>query len=115
MIVNVTPNYRLKTESAQYVVEERHIVDPTKAPNYVRKLAESALTGEVLDVIPRETYREVGYYALGPQSLALAIDYIVIRESIRNDITVDLREYIEIIRTTSAAIRNDISGAITVK
>lgn len=106
--ITLTPDYRITSDGNQLIVHERHTVDPTKAPNWERRLAEDP----TLDPSPRETWRELGYYGLRTDSLLLAIDLVIIRTAARSDIGTlgELAEHIrKSSRTIAEAFRTHIS------
>jgi putative sporulation protein YyaC len=110
MNVKVTDNYRIRTDSQQFIVEERHIVDPTKIPDHLRKKDAAAPVSMEI----REEYRPIAYYNLTPASLELALDCVRIRESIQHATNVNaetIGEFIAIIRETTAGVRGDIRNA----
>lgn len=69
--VSITQNYGLIIEDMQYTLYRRHTVDPTKAPGWERKNAESiAQTGEPLPSDKRETWVTCDkHYPLTPDGI----------------------------------------------
>lgn len=55
MNIEITADYRITSDSMNVIVNRKHIVDPTKSPNWAKMQAEGH-TGE-----PRITWREVAY------------------------------------------------------
>lgn len=85
--VKLTPSYRLTSDGTQFIVQQRHVVDPTLAPNWERKQAEAAARGEVLSAAPREEWRDLAYYGMRSDSLILALDFIKLRTVAESDVT----------------------------
>lgn len=69
--IAITQNYGLIIEDTQYTLYRRHTVDPTKAPGWERKNAESiAETGEPLPSDKRETWASCDkHYPLTPAGI----------------------------------------------
>lgn len=65
MALNITVNsqYKLTSDPLQVIVNRKHIVDPTKSPNWAKREAEGA------DPTPREEWREVAYCRTVEQAL----------------------------------------------
>lgn len=53
--INVNDTYKLTSDSLNVIINRKHIVDPTKAPNWAKLQAEGK-SGEL-----REEWREVAY------------------------------------------------------
>ncbi|GAA0840688.1 hypothetical protein GCM10008915_36800 [Bifidobacterium pullorum subsp. gallinarum] len=76
--VPITQNYRLVTDATdrapatQFILQRRHIVDPTKSPAYTPE--EHASPPPV-----RETWKDDGYYPLNAGGLSYAIQTAVLR------------------------------------
>lgn len=70
-VVNITPDFRLVTEERQYVIQRRHVIDPTKAPGFKRE--ENA-------VYPlREEWRDNTFYSLTAGGFVAAVDNVIRR------------------------------------
>jgi hypothetical protein len=69
--IAITQNYGLVIEDTQYTLYRRHTVDPTKAPGWERKNAESiAQTGAPLPSDKRETWVTCDkHYPLTPDGI----------------------------------------------
>ena len=69
--IAITQNYGLVIEDTQYTLYRRHTVDPTKAPGWERKNAESiAKTGAALPSDKRETWVTCDkHYPLTPDGI----------------------------------------------
>lgn len=78
--VNVNENYRLTTDATdrspatQFILQRRHIVDPTAAPGYK---AEEHATPPPL----RETWKDIGYYPLNDAGLIAATKTAILRNT----------------------------------
>lgn len=73
-MINVlfTQDLRLTSDSHNFIVEERVLIDPTRAPGYKPQ--------EGVEPPPiREDWREVAYYPQRPESLANAIGFVATR------------------------------------
>lgn len=74
MNVEVTADYRITSDSMNVIVKRKHIVDPTKSPNWAKMQAEGH-NGE-----PRIEWREVAYC----RTLEKALNWIgeqIVRDS----------------------------------
>ena len=80
------------------------MVDPTRAPGY-----KPPADGSVPPV--REEWREVAYYGLKSDSLALAIDFVVARTAARSDATT-LAELTATIREEFRRVTDVLNAAI---
>lgn len=65
--IEVTPDYRITSDTLNIIVQKRYTVDPTKSPNWPRMQAEGA------DPTPRTEWRDEGYY----ETLEEAINGII--------------------------------------
>lgn len=70
--VQLTQDYRLTADSANFIVQLRKVVDPTRAPGY---RAEEGAPAPQLS----EKYVDVGYYSLTSAGLASALDSVRIK------------------------------------
>lgn len=102
--IQVTRDFRLVSDSHNFIVQERYIVDPSKAPGF--KLQEGVEPPPL-----REEYRDLAYYSHRPDSLALAIDLIAIKTAARSEAT-SLRELVEVIRAEYQRATDVINAAI---
>ncbi|WP_418041065.1 hypothetical protein [Paenibacillus xylanilyticus] len=70
--VKITQTYALKTDAHNFIVLQRKLVDPTKAPGYkpVEGVEPPAL---------RERWDEIGYYPLTTAGLTALIDSVRMR------------------------------------
>ncbi|MEK4547291.1 hypothetical protein NYE64_13485 [Bacillus sp. FSL L8-0173] len=57
--IPISPDYKLTSDSLNIIVNERYFTDPTKAPNWPKKLAEDPNA----DPTPKEKWREVAYHS----------------------------------------------------
>lgn len=74
MLIELNDNYRMKSDERNVIVERKHIVDPTKSPNW------KALEAKGADPTPRITWREVSFHATVPQAIK-SIGEQVVRDS----------------------------------
>ncbi|QAV89608.1 hypothetical protein ES963_16475 [Bacillus subtilis] len=56
--IPVSPDYQLTSDERNIIVKERYFSDPTKAPNWAKRLAENPEA----DPTPQEKWREVAYH-----------------------------------------------------
>lgn len=74
MNVSITQNYRLTSDGTQFVLQRRHIVDPTKSPAY--KAEEHVSPPEL-----RETWKDSGYYPLNDTGIKAAAKAAILRDT----------------------------------
>jgi len=101
----ITQNYRLTTDGSQFVLQRRHLVDPTKSPAY-KPPAEGSAPPPI-----REEWREAGYYSLNSDGLRAAVQAAILRDtdvSQAETIAETLRLYAE----ETARIRRAIDGVL---
>jgi len=108
MNVQLTEKYRIKSDGTQFIVEERRTVDPTKAPNWSRIVAENPDA----DDQPREEWRGIAYYGIGVNSLILAIEYVILKTGITGR-PKSLAELIATLRSVSESIHTAMTSAIS--
>ncbi|MDQ0168699.1 hypothetical protein [Paenibacillus tundrae] len=70
--VKITANYALKSDANNFVVLQRKLVDPTKAPGYKREPDQPA-------PVIRERWDEIAYYPLTTAGLTALIDSVRMR------------------------------------
>lgn len=101
MPLNITVNsqYKITSDERNVIVNRKYIVDPTKAPNWVKRQAEGA------DPTPREEWREVSYHP----TLDKALSYIVDQEILDSDATT-LSELIDEIKGFQREIKVLVYG-----
>lgn len=105
MNVSITPDYRLTSDGTQFILRSRRMVDPTKAPNWAKRVAEGA------DPTPEEKWVNVGYYSLNEQGLATAIKAVIYRTVAVSDVE-NLREFIRFIHELGESIKTEIDTLI---
>jgi hypothetical protein len=71
MNIQINADYRLTSDSLNVIVNRKHIVDPTKAPNWPKRQAEGA------DSTPKEAWREVAYCATVEKALQYIADQMI--------------------------------------
>ena len=64
----VSPDYRITSDAMNVIVNRRHLVDPSKAPN-AAKMAEAGKSMAV-----REDWREVGYFSTLEQAIKWTVN-----------------------------------------
>ncbi|MEC1648234.1 hypothetical protein [Bacillus halotolerans] len=57
--IPVSPDYKLTSDERNIIVKERYFSDPTKAPNWAKRLAENPDA----DPTPQEKWREVAFHS----------------------------------------------------
>ncbi|WP_068616483.1 hypothetical protein [Paenibacillus tuaregi] len=109
--VQLNANYRLTTDGTQFILKQRKLVDPTKAPGYK---PEPGVPSPEL----RETWPDAGYYSYTPGGLSALINHVVIASAADSD-TEELTEFTELIRAESERLAEAINAGfkreITVK
>ncbi|WP_332606813.1 hypothetical protein [Bacillus spizizenii] len=63
--IPVSPDYHLTSDERNIIVKERYFSDPTKAPNWAKRLAENPDA----DPTPQEKWREVAYHSTVERAL----------------------------------------------
>ncbi|MFD1270629.1 hypothetical protein ACFQ3Y_24775 [Paenibacillus motobuensis] len=76
--VPLTQDYRLTTDGTQFIVRERKIVDPTRAPGY--KAPKDGSTPPL-----GEKWVDAGYYGYTATGLSAALDSVRIKAAARGD------------------------------
>lgn len=69
--IRINENYRLTSDSFNIIVEERRMVDPTKAPNWEKRKAKGA-SPEL-----REDWKESSYHNTVEQAMNAVVDKTV--------------------------------------
>ncbi|MCG7407755.1 hypothetical protein MH117_09995 [Paenibacillus sp. ACRRX] len=105
MNVTITPDYQLTSDGIQFILQHRRIVDPTKAPNWMKRAAEGA------DPNPREKWEDVGYYSLNERGLTSAVESVIYRTAAMSDAE-NLREFSATIRELGESIKAEIEALI---
>jgi len=103
--VKITQNYALKTDDRNFIVLQRKIVDPTKAPGYKR---------EPHQPIPelRERWDEIAYYPLTTAGLTALIDSVRMR-TVSESGARDLSQMIVACRETTAEIITAVNAGLS--
>lgn len=68
MNIEINADYRIISDALNVIVNRKHIVDPTKAPNWPKRQAEGA------DPTPKVAWREVAYCATVDKALQYIAD-----------------------------------------
>ncbi|MGC8261930.1 hypothetical protein ACP2W8_20485 [Bacillus subtilis] len=63
--IPVSPDYKLTSDERNIIVKERYFSDPTKAPNWAKRLAENPDA----DPTPQEKWREVAFHSTVERAL----------------------------------------------
>ncbi|WP_434750190.1 hypothetical protein [Paenibacillus amylolyticus] len=103
--VKITANYALKTDDRNFIVLQRKIVDPTKAPGY--KPIEGAEPPPI-----RERWDEVAFYPLTTTGLTALIDSVRMR-TVAESGARDLAQMIVAFRETTAEIIAAINAGLS--
>jgi hypothetical protein len=99
--VALSPSHRLTSDGMQFIVQERHIVDPTRSPVFK----------DGMDATLREEWKDRGYYRLNAEGLRCAIESVVIRDVAESDAET-LTELFGILRAEIERITTAISRGI---
>ncbi|MCY7751576.1 hypothetical protein MOB18_21180 [Bacillus inaquosorum] len=100
--IPVSPNYTLTSDDRNIIVKERYFSDPTKAPNWAKRLAENPDA----DPTPQEKWREVAYHSTVERAL---MD--VMNRRLRNSDAQSLAEIARLIRE----FRDELAALLTVE
>lgn len=105
MNVQLTANYALRSDGTQFIVSQRKIVDPTKAPGY--KAVEGAPAPEL-----RERWDDVAYYPLTSVGLTALLDSARMRTLAASD-AASLAEIGALLRQTTQELADAINAGLT--
>lgn len=101
--IQVNDNFRLTSDDAQFIVLERRLIDPTRAPGY--KAPDDGSVPEL-----RETYDNPRYYTYSSVGLVTALNYVRIKSAGLSNATT-LTELMTVLREESERIVNAINAA----
>lgn len=104
--VMMTEDYRLTSDGTQFIVQERKLVDPTKAPNW------ETLKARGVDPSIREEWKDIGYFSMNPKGIGAAFNFVLAKTIAVSDAQ-NLREYSAVIRETSNRITDALEAQIT--
>ncbi|MDZ5669117.1 hypothetical protein [Bacillus stercoris] len=104
MTINITvsPEYKLTSDERNIIVKERYFSDPTKAPNWAKRLAENPDA----DPTPQEKWREVAFHSTVERAL---MD--VMNRRLRSPDAQSLAELVRLIR----GFRDELAALLTVE
>lgn len=68
--IPISPDYKLTSDERNIIVNERYFTDPTKAPNWPKRLAENL----DLDPSPIARWREIAYFSSGDRAIMFVMD-----------------------------------------
>ncbi|MGG0778147.1 hypothetical protein ABE060_23495 [Bacillus rugosus] len=100
--IPVSPDYKLTSDERNIIVKERYFSDPTKAPNWAKRLAENPDA----DPTPQEKWREVAYHSTVERAL---MD--VMNRRLRSSDTQSLAELVRLIQE----FRGELAALLTVE
>ncbi|MCC8352561.1 hypothetical protein [Bacillus sp. AF23] len=100
--IPVSPDYKLTSDERNIIVKERYFSDPTKAPNWAKRLAENPDA----DPTPQEKWREVAYHSTVERAL---MD--VMNRRLRNSDAQSLAELARLIQE----FRGELAALMTVE
>ncbi|MEC1851476.1 hypothetical protein P9E81_08610 [Bacillus licheniformis] len=66
----LSPDYKLTSDERNIIVNERYFTDPTKAPNWPKRLAENP----DLDPSPIARWREIAYFSSVDRAIMFVMD-----------------------------------------
>lgn len=98
--IPISPDYKLTSDANNIIVNERYFSDPTKAPNWPKRLAEDPNA----DPTPKEKWREVSYHSTVERAL---MD--VMNRRLRDSDATSLAELARLIRE----LREEIAALLT--
>ncbi|WP_396583055.1 hypothetical protein ACFVP7_06525 [Bacillus sp. SG20033] len=100
--IPVSPDYQLTSDERNIIVKERYFSDPTKAPNWSKRLAENPDA----DPTPQEKWREVAFHSTVERAL---MD--VMNRRLRSSDAQSLAELARLIRE----FRDELAALLTVE
>ncbi|AZV88324.1 hypothetical protein BUN12_0060 [Bacillus amyloliquefaciens] len=100
--IPVSPDYQLTSDERNIIVKERYFSDPTKAPNWAKRLAENPDA----DPTPQEKWREVAFHSTVERAL---MD--VMNRRLRSSDATSLAELARLIRE----FRGELAALLTVE
>lgn len=103
--VKITQNYALKSDDRNFIVIQRKIVDPTKAPGY--KAVEGAEPPAL-----KERWDEIAYYPLTSAGLTALIDNVRLREATYSEIS-SLADLAYVINETTTEIIAAVNAGLS--
>ncbi|MEC1507033.1 hypothetical protein P9D42_15415 [Bacillus haynesii] len=68
--IPISPDYKLTSDERNIIVNERYFTDPTKAPNWPKRIAENP----DLDPSPIARWREVAYFSSVDRAIMFVMD-----------------------------------------
>ncbi len=103
--VKITQTYALKTDAHNFIVLQRKLVDPTKAPGYkpVEGVEPPAL---------RERWDEIAYYPLTTAGLTALIDSVRMRTATDSEIS-SLADLAYVLNETTAEIIEAVNAGLS--
>ncbi|NHN31193.1 hypothetical protein [Paenibacillus agricola] len=113
--VSLTQSFRLTSDGERsLIVQERHMVDPAKAPGFSARLA----ADPTLSTEPHEDWRNIGYYGMTAAGLNAALQDVVLRQAVIDSgsdtmkTVQSLGELAQIIRGHSERLREAVEGIV---
>lgn len=110
--VSITQNYRLTTDNTQFILQRRHLVDPTKSPSY-----KPPVDGSTPPIT--EEWRSDKFYPLNAGGLSAAIQAAVLRgtdvsnaKTIGQALSAYQAETARIVEVINVCLAPNISGEI---
>jgi len=68
--IPISPDYKLTSDERNIIVKERYFTDPTKAPNWPKRIAENP----DLDPSPIARWREVAFFSTIDRAIMYVMD-----------------------------------------
>ena len=106
--VQLSDNYRLRSDDRQFIVSERRASDPTKSPNWhIRSANDPLLSTDI-------TYKweDVAFYGLKPESVPIALEYVAMRMATKYGEAPTLRQFAADYRYYMERFREDVRQAM---
>lgn len=104
--VSITQNYRLTTDNTQFILQRRHLVDPTKSPAYTPP-ADGSPPPPV-----RETWKDDGFYTYNSAGITAATKTAILRDT-NVSRAETLAEALAIYAEETARLADAINAALT--
>lgn len=105
MNIKLTQDYAITTDDRNFILQERRVIDPAKAPGYKPPADGSA-------PVIREEWRDAGYYSLTSSGLHALIDSVRMRAVAASD-AASLAELHDVVWAATNELIDAINGGLT--
>lgn len=97
--IEVSEDYKVTSDGLSIIVNERKLIDPTKAPTWAKRLKDAEKKGETLDPTPYTKWSEVSWHGNIESALKSIVD-----RSIKLSNAQSISELVEEVREIKAKI-----------